>query len=76
MDLKERIETLLRTEVGPSLDLDGSAIEVLEVTDGIAVMRLGAVCASCPATLHVVVQGIEQELKKHVPELEYIEATL
>jgi Fe-S cluster biogenesis protein NfuA len=40
----------------------------------VARVRLGAVCASCPATIMTLVTGIEQELKKHLPEIEYLEA--
>lgn len=72
--LKARVEDALRREVGPALELDGAAIEVLGVENNVARVRLGAVCASCPATLMVLVNGIEDELRKHVPEIEYLEA--
>ncbi|MFO0807248.1 MAG: NifU family protein [Gemmataceae bacterium] len=73
-DLKEQIRELLAVEIGPALHLDGAAIEVVDVADGVVQLRLGPVCASCPATLMTVVAGIEQELRQHLPEVEYIEA--
>lgn len=72
--LVERVRQLLAEEVGPALQLDGGAIEVLEVTDGVARVRLGGVCTSCPSTIMAVVMGIEQELRRRLPEIEYLEA--
>ena len=76
MSLEARVLDALRNHAAPAMDLDGSEIEVIEVADGIASVRLGAICSSCPATLMTVVMGLEQELKKHVPEIELLEAIL
>jgi Fe-S cluster biogenesis protein NfuA len=73
-DLIERVARALAEQVGPALAMDGAAIEVLDVCDGVARVRLGSVCGGCPATLMMVIMGIEQELRKHVPEVEYLEA--
>ncbi len=76
MSLETRVADALRNHAAPAMDLDGSGIEVIEVVDGIASVRLGAICASCPATLIAVVTGLERELKKHVPEIEVLEAVV
>ena len=73
-DLKTRVEALLRTEIGPALELDGTSIEVLDITDGVARLRLNGVCAGCPATIWTLINGIERELRQRMPEIEYIEA--
>jgi Fe-S cluster biogenesis protein NfuA len=73
-DLKARVAKVLAEEVGPALEMDGSAIEVLEVSDGVARVRLSGVCGSCPSSIMAAVMGIEQELRKHIPEVEYLEA--
>jgi len=73
-DLKSRVERVLAQQIGPALQIDGTAIEVLEVRDGIARVRLNGVCSSCPSTLMMVINGIEQELRSHLPEVEYLEA--
>jgi Fe-S cluster biogenesis protein NfuA len=72
--LKHRVAAALAQEVGPALAMDGTLIEVLDVADGVARLRLGGVCGSCPSSIMTVVHGIEQELRKHVPEIDYIEA--
>ena len=74
MDLKARVARVLAEQVGPALAMDGTAIEVVDVSDGVAQVRLGGVCSGCPSTIMTVIMGIEQELRKHVPEVEYLEA--
>jgi Fe-S cluster biogenesis protein NfuA len=73
-ELTVRVEDVLKRLVAPAMELDGTGIEVVAVEDGIASVRLGDVCASCPATLMTVITGMEAELRKHVPEIEMIEA--
>jgi Fe-S cluster biogenesis protein NfuA len=73
-DLKERVTQALKEQVGPALDMDGTAFEVLEAADGVVRLRLGGACSCCPSSIMAVVMGIEQELRKHVPEVEYLEA--
>jgi Fe-S cluster biogenesis protein NfuA len=73
-ELKDRVARVLATEVGPALQMDGTLIEVLDVTDGIARLRLGGVCGGCPSTIMVIIHGIEQELRRRVPGVEYVEA--
>ena len=74
MDLRDRVAKVLAEEVGPALEMDGTLLEVLDVIDGIARVRLGGVCGGCPSSIMAVVNGIEQELRKRIPEVECIEA--
>jgi Fe-S cluster biogenesis protein NfuA len=75
-ELKARVVRVLAEQVGPALEMDGTAIEVLDVSDGVVQVRLGGVCSGCPASVMTVIMGIEQELRKHVPEVEYLEAVV
>ena len=72
--LKQRVVDALAQHVGPALDMDGTRLEVLDVDDGVARLRLGGVCGTCPSSIMLVVHGIETELRKHVPEIWSIEA--
>ena len=74
MDLKARVEHALRHDIASALLLDGNEIEVLDVADGIARVRLSGVCAGCPATIMTVITSLEDELRKKVPEVDVIEA--
>lgn len=73
-DLRCRVEEAIRVHVAPALDMDGTGIEVLDVENGCARVRLNGACAGCPATVMFVVRGLEEELRRRVPEIEYLEA--
>lgn len=73
MTLRDRVEQSLKHEIAPALMLDGNGIEVLEVSDGIASVRLTGVCSGCPATIMTVIASLEDELRKQVPEVELLE---
>jgi len=72
--LKERVVQVLAREVGPALSMDGTLLEVLDVEDGIARIRLNGICGNCPSSIMAAVMGIEEELRRHLPEVAYIEA--
>jgi len=73
VDLETRIARTLKEEVAPVLQLDGNGIEVCGVDNGIVQVRLGNICAGCPSTIMAVVNGLEQELRQRIPEVEYLE---
>ncbi len=73
-ELRSRVEEILRNEVAPALELDGRGIEVTAVENGIASVRIGSVCAGCPATISVLIQQMEAELHARLPEIEILEA--
>ena len=62
-DLRMRVATVLREEIVPALELDGGSIELVDVADGIAQVRFGGACASCPSTIWPLIMGLEQELR-------------
>lgn len=74
MDLKDRVVRALAEHAAPALELDGTRIEVLDVDDGIARLRLGGVCGGCPSSIMAAVMGLEDLLRRHVPEVRGIEA--
>jgi Fe-S cluster biogenesis protein NfuA len=74
LDLKERVARALAEEIGPALGMDGTRLEVVDVGDGVARIRLHGVCGNCPSSIMTVVMGIEQELRRLVPGVEYLEA--
>jgi len=71
--VKERVAHVLATEFAPALHMNGTDLEVVDVCDGVARIRFQGACAGCPSTVMALVMGIEQELRRHVPEVDYIE---
>lgn len=72
-DLRALVEHALKHDIAPALLLDGNGIEVVEVSNGIASVRLTGVCAGCPATIMTIITSLEDELRKKVPEVEVLE---
>ncbi len=73
-DLKSRVARVLSEEVAPALQMDGGAVELLDVSDGVARVRLLGGCGGCPSTIQAVILGLDQELCRRVPEIAYVEA--
>ena len=53
--------------------MDGGSIEVLAVADGVVQVRLHGLCTGCPSSIYAVVMGIEEELRRRIPEVRYLE---
>lgn len=73
-ELKARVKALIDAEIAPALSLDASGIEVVDASDGIVQIRFSDVCARCPGTVWTLINGLEQELRRRIPEIEYLEA--
>lgn len=71
--LQERVTRVLAAEVRPALQMDGSDIEVIDVSNGIVRVRLHGTCSGCPSAVMAIIMGVEQELQKRIPEVEYLE---
>ena len=71
-DLRERVEAAL-DKVRPSLQRDGGNIELLDVVEGVAKVKLQGSCAGCPMSQMTLTWGVEQALKKEVPEIVRVE---
>ncbi|MBX2844884.1 MAG: NifU family protein [Saprospiraceae bacterium] len=72
--LIQRIETSL-DNVRPYLKADGGDIEVVELTDDFVVkVKLLGACESCPVSFMTMKAGVEENLKRDIPELKRIEA--
>jgi Fe-S cluster biogenesis protein NfuA len=57
-------------KVRPYLQSDGGDIELIEVTDEMTVkVRLTGACHGCPYSMQTLKAGVEQVIKKEVPEI-------
>lgn len=74
-DLLERIEAVLDQHVRPGVRADGGAVELVSIDDDrIVQLRFQGSCAGCPSSTLTLAFGIEAELKRHIPEIRFIEA--
>ena len=74
MSLLERVEAALDT-IRPYLETDGGNVSVEEITpENVVKLKLLGSCGSCPMSIMTLKAGIEQAIKKAVPEIAGIEA--
>jgi Fe-S cluster biogenesis protein NfuA len=73
-EMTERVRQVLAREVAPALEMDGADLEVVGVDAGVVQVRLHGSCSGCPSSTMTLLMLVEQELRRHVPEVEYLEA--
>ena len=67
--LEEQIKGALEN-VRPSLQADGGDVEFVSVSDdGVVSLKLTGACGSCPMSQMTLKMGIENYLKKEIPEV-------
>ncbi|MBM3403133.1 MAG: NifU family protein [Bacteroidetes bacterium] len=74
MDLLKRVEIALDT-IRPYLETDGGNVSIEEITpENVVRLRLLGSCGSCPMSIMTLKAGIEQAIKRAVPEVKAVEA--
>jgi Fe-S cluster biogenesis protein NfuA len=73
-EVRKRVEEVVAADIRPLLQRDGGDIEILDVTDGIVRVRMHGTCGGCPTSILAAIMEVEAELRKRVPEVEYLEA--
>ncbi len=71
--MRERVETAL-DQVRPALQADGGDVELVDVKDGVATVRLTGACGSCPMSTMTLQMGVERVIKEEVPEIKEVVA--
>lgn len=72
---RDRIEAVLES-IRPALHADGGDVEFLDFDegDGIVQLRLLGACESCPISMLTLKEGIEQRMRRTVPEVTSVHA--
>jgi Fe-S cluster biogenesis protein NfuA len=74
MNLHHQIDTVLDT-IRPYLHADGGDVEIVEVTaTNDVILRLTGNCSSCNMSEMTMTAGIEESLRRSIPELGTISA--
>ncbi|MFG0294078.1 MAG: NifU family protein [Phycisphaerales bacterium JB065] len=56
--------------VRPSIQADGGDVELVDVSaDGLVRIRLHGACVGCPSSPMTLREGIERNIREHVPEV-------
>lgn len=70
----ERVEAALE-KIRPFLVADGGDVKVLEITDDLVVrLELLGACGTCPMSPMTMKAGVEEAIKKEIPEITGVEA--
>lgn len=72
--MHERVEVALDS-IRPYLEADGGDVKILEITeDNIVKLELMGACGSCPMSAMTFKGGIEEAIRREVPEVKKVEA--
>ncbi len=73
-ELAHRVDQALN-EVRPYLETDGGNVKVIEVDDAqVVTLELLGACGSCPMSVMTMKAGIEETIKRLVPEIKDVRA--
>lgn len=68
-DAEIKIQQILEDYVRPAVEQDGGAIHYKSFTDGVVTVELRGSCSGCPSSTVTLKAGIENLLKRMVPEV-------
>ena len=68
-EVKTRIQKILDEMINPAVASHGGFVELLDVKENIAYLRLGGGCQGCGMVNVTLKQGIEATLKEEIPQL-------
>ncbi len=74
IELLGRVEKALES-IRPYLEADGGDVKILEITSDMVVkLELLGACGSCPMSTMTLKAGVEEAIKRSVPEITAVEA--
>jgi hypothetical protein len=73
-ELTRRVEEALQ-QIRPYLEADGGNVSLIEITaDMVVKLELLGACKSCSMSMMTMKAGIEETIKRAVPEIKEVEA--
>jgi Fe-S cluster biogenesis protein NfuA len=73
-EVVQKIKELLDAHVKPAVEMDGGAISFKSFEEGVVKVVLKGSCSGCPSSTITLKSGIENLLKRMIPEVESVEA--
>ena len=72
--LYDQVEAALNN-IRPYLEADGGDVKILEISDdNVVKLELLGACGSCPMSTMTLKAGVEESIKRTVPEITGVEA--
>jgi Fe-S cluster biogenesis protein NfuA len=73
-ELDQRIKDILDEYIIPAVEMDGGAIQFHSFDNGVVKLLLQGACSGCPSSTVTLKSGIENLLKRMVPEVQEVQA--
>ncbi len=74
IELKNKVINIL-DQIRPYLQADGGDLQFVNITDDMIVnVELQGACGSCPYSTITLKNGVEEAIKKAIPEIKSVEA--
>ena len=73
-EVVSKIKQLLEDHVKPAVEMDGGAIDFKSFYEGVVTVVMKGSCSGCPSSTLTLKAGIENLLKRMIPEVEAVEA--
>ena len=73
-EIVQKIKSLLDEYIRPAVEQDGGAINFSSFEDGIVKVQLQGSCSGCPSSTVTLKAGIENLLKRMIPEIKEVVA--
>jgi Fe-S cluster biogenesis protein NfuA len=71
--MREKVEAAL-DKIRPALHADGGDVELVDVKDGVATVKLTGTCGGCPMATMTLKMGVERVVRAAVPEIKELVA--
>lgn len=71
--LFQRVDKAL-DQIRPAIRMDGGDVELIDVEEGIARVRMMGACGGCPMSTMTLKMGIERAIRQQIPEIKSVEA--
>ncbi|MCK5699823.1 MAG: NifU family protein [Cyclobacteriaceae bacterium] len=72
--IRQKVEEALQN-IRPYLEADGGDVKILNISEeGIVKLELLGACGSCPMSTMTLKAGVEEAIKRAVPEINGVEA--
>lgn len=73
-ELEMKIKGILEEYIRPAVEQDGGAISFHSYDEGVVRVLLQGSCSGCPSSIFTLKAGIENLLKRFIPEVKAVEA--
>ncbi len=67
--LEDKVNYYLQTEINPSLASHGGTVSLVDIDNGIVILRFGGGCQGCGQVNLTLQEGIERTLRERLPEV-------